>query len=163
MGFAGIIVDTVHTPMSLVESWSNLRATNGGLWMTEESSTVGSSNSNGIEEMANCSGHDLDDSQLTRRKVGGENWNRAPHLGADRRACRFLLSSFEVGQDGKRACERLNGKSAKVHGMNFLGRNPVEKKTCWRSARKTHLHVYQGCTRETQKKYRQRTVESRSV
>ena len=30
---------------------------------------------------------------------------------------RFLLAKFEVGLNGKTACERLKGKSAKVQGL----------------------------------------------
>ena len=31
----------------------------------------------------------------------------------------FLLTRFDVGLEGKTACERLEGKSAKVQGMSF--------------------------------------------
>ena len=31
----------------------------------------------------------------------------------------FLLTRFEVGKDGKTACERIKGKAARVQGMDF--------------------------------------------
>ena len=41
----------------------------------------------------------------------------------------FLLTRFEVGRDGKTACERLKGKSAKCSRLGARGRNLVEEKT----------------------------------
>ena len=68
---------------------------------------------------------------LSRGKVGSDSWNRTPIRSWIADLAGFLLSMFEVGQDGKTASERLASKSAKLQGMVLADRN-LWKRRCAR-------------------------------
>ena len=118
-----VIVKSHNEPAltSLIASWSAMRAMTSGSRMIIENSPVGSSKSNGIAERATQS---VQGKIRTIRSDIEGRWGLkidathsilpwiAEHAG-------FLLTRFEVGRDGKTACERLKGKSATVQGMAF--------------------------------------------
>ena len=116
-----IIVKSDNEPAltSLIASWSTMRAMRSGSRMIGENSPVGSSKSNGIIERAIQSVQGMistirsDIEERWRVKIDATHsiwpWI-AEHAG-------FLLTSFEVGRDGKTAYERLKGKSAKVQAV----------------------------------------------
>ena len=111
-----IVVKSDNKPAltSLTESWNALRAIKqSASRMIIENNQIGSSKSNGIFENA------IQSLQGTIRLIRSsieENWNLKLHVTHSMWLCiaeraGFLLTSFEVGRDGKTACERLEGKS----------------------------------------------------
>ena len=121
--FCDIIVKSDNEPAltSLVETWGRLRAAQGGQRMVVEHSPVHSSKSNGVVEraiqavqgMIRTMRSALEDKWGVKLEVAHPVWTwLAEYAG-------WMLTRGEVGRDGRTAYERIKGKKAKLHGMEF--------------------------------------------
>ena len=118
-----IIVKSDNEPalVALVEAWARLRAAEGGGRMVIEHSPVHSSQSNGVVERGIQAVQGM---VRTLRSAIEDRWG--VKLEADHvvwawlvEYAGWLLTRCEVGRDGKTAYERIKGKRAKLHGMEF--------------------------------------------
>ena len=106
---------------SLLDEVARHRAAGGGGEFIMERSPVASSASNGVVERAIQSV----EGQTRVLKLALESrWNlqipaKHPAVPWLVEYAAFLLNRFEVGHDGKTACERLKGKKTRTFGVEF--------------------------------------------
>ena len=118
-----VVVKSDNEPalVALVELWGRFRAARGGGKLMVEHSPVGSSKSNGLAEKAV---QDVQGMIRTMRSALEDKWGVKMSIDHPAWAwlveyAAFLWTRFNVSKGGKTAYERLKGKRAKVHGIEF--------------------------------------------